>query len=92
MGGHHSHEQTDGEGTSGFSTPRAGSRRGSAPRGSSGEIEKPERSQPTSMVPVEKLGKVRKVTDKDVTKTNSDESLPAIKLFWFDVATILASA
>lgn len=62
MGGHHSsHDrfyEKDGEGGSGFSTPRAGSRRGTTPRGSAGDIEKPEKAQPTSMVPIEKLGKV----------------------------------
>lgn len=59
MGSYHSHEQKDGEGGSGFNTPRSGSRRGTTPRGSAGDIEKPEKPQPTSMVPVEKLGKVR---------------------------------
>lgn len=59
MGGHHSHELKDGEGGSGFNTPRGGSRRGTTPRGSAGDIEKPDKPQPTSMVPVEKLGKVR---------------------------------
>lgn len=58
MGSHHSHEQKDGEGGSGFNTPRGGSRRGATPRGSAGDTEKPEKPQPTSMVPVEKLGKV----------------------------------
>lgn len=62
MGNHSSHDKpgTDGSG-SGASTPRGSTRGGRS--GSSGELqgqtEKPEAPAPLSLVPVEKLGKVR---------------------------------
>ncbi|XP_049879269.1 uncharacterized protein LOC126376135 isoform X3 [Pectinophora gossypiella] len=83
MGNHHSHEPKEGGG-SGLSTPRAGSRRGTTPRGSNAgsehdKSEKPEKPAPTSMVPVEKLAKlltqrsqkedgINGITEKSFTK------------------------
>ncbi|XP_063368875.1 uncharacterized protein LOC134657234 isoform X1 [Cydia amplana] len=85
MGSHHSHEEKgekQEKGGSGLNTPRGGSRRGtvtSVPRSGSGaDIQEPEKPQ-TSMVPVEKLGKllaqrsqkedgVNGVTEKSFTK------------------------
>lgn len=68
MGSHHSHDsKSGGEGNaSGTSTPR-GSQRGTGSRsGSGGDLQGlPERQDkpPPSMVPVEKLGKVRLISE-----------------------------
>lgn len=64
MGNHHSHDSKGGgeQGSSGTSTPR-GSQRGSGSRsGSGGDLQglaEKNDKPPPSMVPVEKLGKVR---------------------------------
>lgn len=61
MGSHHSHEtahQSDHSG-SGMNTPRRGSQRSVVPGSESGgELQAQEKPPPTSLVPVEKLGKV----------------------------------